>query len=108
MKTLREKGKVRLELIPAAAMREEAKALDAGNRKAGRTPFNWRHTRVSMRDQLGGALRHLAKVMEGEDFDPESMAHHLGAVRARCGIVLDARVHGTLIDDRVIGKLRKK
>lgn len=107
-RALREAGKVRLDLIPAEGMREEAKALDHGNRKDGRTPFNWRIARVSMRDQLGGALRHLLKVLEGEDIDPESLAHHLGHVRARCGIVLDARLHGTLIDDRVIGKRRRR
>lgn len=106
-RTIREIGKLRLELIPAEALREEAKALDHGNRKAGRTPFNWRIKQVSLRDQLGGALRHLLKVMEGEDFDPESLAHHLGHARARCGIVLDARKHGTLIDDRVVGRPKK-
>jgi hypothetical protein len=108
MKVIREHGKIRLELIPAAAMREEAKALDKGNRKAGRSPFNWRKARVSARDQAGAALRHLAAYLEGEDLDPGSLAHHLGAARARCGIILDAQAHGTLIDDRVIGKRRRK
>jgi hypothetical protein len=104
MKIIRESGKIRLDLIPAAALCEEAKALDAGNRKNGRTPFNWRTARVSARDQAGGALRHLAAWLEGEDLDPDSLAHHLGAARARCGIILDALHHGTLIDDRVIGR----
>ena len=30
-----ERGKIRLELIPRAALEEEAKALDHGNRKPG-------------------------------------------------------------------------
>lgn len=100
---IRERGKIRLELVPAAAMRAEAIALDAGNKKDGRTPFNWRQARVSARDQLGGLLRHAMAWQEGEEFDAEGV-HHLGAVRARAGIILDAQAHGTLIDDRVIGK----
>lgn len=107
-KTLREVGKVRLELIPAAAMREEAKALDHGNRKNGRKPFNWRKSRVSARDQVGGSLRHIGLFMEGVDYDAASLAHHLGHARARLGIILDALHHGKLIDDRVIGKRAKR
>lgn len=107
-KTLREVGKVRLELIPPVAKREEAKALDHGNRKDGRTPWNWRVSRVSLRDQVGGLQRHIDAFMDGEDLDPASRAHHLGHARARAGIILDAIAHGTLIDDRVIGrKLRR-
>lgn len=107
-KVLREVGKVRLELIPAAAKREEAKALDHGNRKDGRTPWNWRIARVSLRDQVGGLQRHVDAFMDGEDLDPASLAHHLGHARARAGIILDALAHGTLIDDRVIGRKPKK
>lgn len=101
---VRERGKIRLDLVPAAALREEAKALDAGNKKEGRTPFNWRVSRVLASDQVGGALRHIAAWQEGEEIDAESMAHHLGAARARLGIILDALAHGMLVDDRVIGR----
>jgi hypothetical protein len=44
--------------------------------------------------------RHLDCVLEGEDLDPESAAHHLGHVAAGCAIVLDARHAGTLVDNR--------
>lgn len=104
----REVGKVRLELIPAAAMREEAKALDHGNRKDGRTPWNWRLVPISLRDQVGGLLRHLGAFMDGQDLDPASRAHHLGHVKGRASIMLDAIEHGTLIDDRVIGRKPRK
>lgn len=107
VQTIRESGKIRLELVPAAALREEAKALDAGNRKDGRTPFNWRENRVLASDQAGGALRHITTWLEGEDIDADSLAHHLGAARARLGIILDALAHGMLVDDRVVMRKRK-
>jgi hypothetical protein len=46
--------------------------------------------------------RHIDKVIDGEDIDPESGAHHLGHVMAGCSIVLDACRHGTLIDNRIL------
>ena len=66
-KTMREVGKVRLELLSAAAMREEAKALDHGNKKPSRSPFNWRVKRVLASDQVGAALRHIGEFTSGHD-----------------------------------------
>jgi len=43
---------------------------------------------------------HIDCIIEGEDIDPESGAHHLGHVAAGCAIVLDARKAGTLEDNR--------
>jgi hypothetical protein len=107
MKRIRERGKVRLELVCRAALEEEAKALDAGNRKPGRGAWNWRRARISGRDMAGAALRHIAAWLDGEDIDADSLAHHLGAARARLGIILDARRAGTLDDDRVAIRRRR-
>ena len=98
---IREEGKVRLELVPHSALTEEAKALDHGNAKEGRTAYNWRRDRVRLRDQIGGALRHINRFLDGQDVDPKSLAHELGHARARLGIVIDAQKSGLLVDDRL-------
>jgi hypothetical protein len=96
-----ERGKVRLELVPYAALAEEAKAFDHGNRKPGRSKYNWRRDRVSVSDQIGGALRHIQRFNDGQDVDPRSLAHELGHARARLGVIIDAFAARTIIDDRV-------
>lgn len=100
-KVLPETGKVRLELLPGSALREAAKAHDHGNRKPGRGAYNWRVRKVKASDQIGGALRHIERFKEGQDFDPVSLAHELGHAIARLNILIDAQANGTLIDDRV-------
>jgi hypothetical protein len=90
--------KPQLQLIPPALNTETAKALECGAAKYG--PWNWRDNRVEIMTYLGAMRRHIDAVIEGQDIDPESGAHHLGHVAAGCGIVLDARQHGTLIDNR--------
>ena len=96
--------KPQLWLIPREAMNEEAGAMNLGAKKYG--AWNWRKGQVCMSTYLSAALRHLFKVIDQTDegdIDPESMAHHLGHVRACCGIMLDAKKCGTLVDDRVKG-----
>ncbi len=50
---------------------------------------------------ISAMKRHIDRMMDGEDIDPESGAHHLGHVMANCAIVLDAQRHGMLVDNRV-------
>lgn len=90
--------KPQLQLIPPAFNTETAKALAHGNAKYG--PWNWRVTRVEMMTYLGAMKRHIDAVLNREDLDPESGAHHLGHVAASCAIVLDAMQTHTLIDNR--------
>jgi DNA polymerase III epsilon subunit-like protein len=87
-----------LALLPPAFNEEVAKALSLGARKYG--TFNWRETKVEMMSYLHAMRRHLDEVIERIDIDPESGAHHLGHVAANCAIILDARKHGTLVDNR--------
>jgi hypothetical protein len=94
--------KPQLHLIPPAANEEMAKALALGAEKYG--TFNWRRNRVAMTTYLAAMKRHIDRIIDGEDIDPESGAHHLGHVMAGCAIVLDARRHGMLEDDRVLPK----
>lgn len=87
-----------LSLIPTAALVEEALAMHLGALKYGRA--NWRDSGVRANVYIAGAYRHLRKFEAGEDMDPESLASHLGHVRACCGILLDAMHLGNLNDDR--------
>lgn len=90
--------KPQLHLIPPAGNDEQAKALMLGAKKYGER--NWLATQVEMTTYLSAMKRHIDRVLDGEDIDPESGAHHLGHVMASCSIVLDARRHDALIDNR--------
>jgi len=90
--------KPQLQLIPPSLNDETAKALSRGAVKYG--PWNWRDNKVELMTYLGAMKRHIDCMIEGEDIDPDTGAHHLGCVAAGCGIVLDARKHGTLVDNR--------
>ena len=92
------KTKAQLQLIPPVFNTQVAKALACGAAKYG--PWNWREHKVEIMTYLGAMKRHIDQVVEREDFDPESNAHHLGHVAAGCAIVLDAMEHGTLVDNR--------
>jgi hypothetical protein len=92
------KLKPQLQLIPPVLSQETAKALSLGAKRYG--PWNWRENNVKIMTYIGAMKRHLDCILEGEDIDPESGAHHLGHVAASCGIVLDAQKHGTLVDNR--------
>lgn len=81
--------KPQLQLIPPALSEETAKALERGAVKYG--PWNWRENEVEIMTYLGAMKRHIDKLINGEDIDPDTGAHHLGCVAAGCGIVLDAR-----------------
>lgn len=91
-------AKPQLQLIPPGINTAMAAALKIGADKYG--PWNWRTNKVEIMTYLGAMRRHIDAVLEGEDLDPESGAHHLGHVAAGCAIVLDALAHGTLIDNR--------
>ncbi|MCB1970965.1 MAG: hypothetical protein KDG54_11215 [Geminicoccaceae bacterium] len=63
-------------------------------------PFNWRESPVRMSIYISAIRRHLAKLWEGEWEDPETHVPHLASIMAGCTIIADARLHGTLHDDR--------
>jgi hypothetical protein len=90
--------KAPLALLPPIFNEATARALGLGAIKYG--PWNWREHKVEMMTYLHAMRRHIDRLIEGEDIDPESNAHHLGHVAASCAIVLDARQCGTLIDNR--------
>ncbi len=90
--------KVPLSLVPSVLTTEAALAFLEGKLKYGEV--NWRAAPVAASVYIDAAMRHMAKFAEGEDRDPVSLVHHLGNAVACFGIIMDATVHGTIIDDR--------
>lgn len=81
------------------------KAKGASNHNSTAVQFgerNWMRGQVRMTACLSALKRHVDRILDGEDIDPESGAHHLGHVMDGCSIMLDAQRHGMLIDDRVL------
>lgn len=87
-----------LSLVSPVACAEEALALTEGGLKYGRN--NYRVMGVSASIYLDALHRHYLKYTYGGDRDPATKVHHLGSVRACCGIILDAHAYGVLNDDR--------
>lgn len=78
--------------------------LDAAVHKHGADKYgklNWRLDKITATTYVGAMRRHLNAWAEGEDLDPESGKPHLTHLRACCAVVLDAAMHGTLIDNRL-------
>lgn len=90
--------KVPLNLVPAAFLAETSLAFLEGKLKYGEV--NWRAAPVRASIYLDALLRHICKYAEGEDRDTKSRVHHLGNAGACLGIIIDAALAGTLIDDR--------
>lgn len=91
-------NKAPLSLVPVTAIALEATAFANGRFKYGQV--NWRGAGVSAMVYADAALRHLYAWINGERVDPDDLVHNLAAVRACCGIIIDADAAGTLIDDR--------
>lgn len=87
-----------LSLVPSGLMIPLAKVMELGARKYGEA--NWRSTKVRRKVYLDAALRHIYLALDGEDNDPESGQEHEAHAAACCGIILDAKALGVLIDDR--------
>src|SRR5690348_5765902 len=93
-----------LSLVPMSALIYEAMAFAEGAAPYGE--FNWRNKDVRRRVYLEAVLRHTWAALAGEDFDPDTFKRtgrkipHEAKIRACCGIIIDAREIGNLIDDR--------
>lgn len=93
-------AKVPFSLIPETASVFLALGLKHGARKYG--PFNWRVEPVQGRVYLEAARRHLALLLDGEDFDRDTGVHHGAFILSTVAIYMDAMVQGTLIDNRAL------
>jgi hypothetical protein len=86
-------------LVPASANILEATVFALGAKKYG-SAFNWRKQNVGASTYVSAALRHLSQWFDGENDDAESGVSHLAHARACLGILIDASVCGSLVDDR--------
>lgn len=91
--------KVPMGLFPDVAIAYGAVAMYEGALKYGLA--NFRATPVRASVYTDALRRHLAAWHSGEEKTAEG-GSHLGHVLACAAIILDARMHGTLIDDRPI------
>jgi hypothetical protein len=90
--------KVPMGLVPATFIAETSLAFLEGKEKYGQV--NWRASPVRASVYIDALKRHIAKYEEGQDRDLTTLVHHLGNGGACMGILIDAAVHGTLVDDR--------
>jgi len=87
-----------LHLIPPSALILESLAMRNGAEKY--TPYNWRRATVAATVYIDAVMRHVLAWLDGEENAPDSGIHHLAHARASLGIILDAQVQGTMVDDR--------
>jgi hypothetical protein len=90
--------KLMMDCVPDSAIAVMALAFAEGLFKYGR--FNWRAFPVRFSIYDGAAMRHRAKLRAGEWEDPKTRVPHVGSMMACYAIINDARLSGTLIDDR--------
>lgn len=92
--------KPQLQLIPPIAKELEAESFANNAAKHG-GQWNWRkpENAISLMEYLGKIERHKDAIVGGEWKDADGNSH-IGAIRADAAIIADARLHGTLIDDR--------
>lgn len=87
-----------LAYIPLSAKLAELEALFDGLLKYN--PHNWRDQPVEAMTYIEAAMRHLELYKVGEEITRDTLVSNLGAVKACCSILIDAALHGTLIDNR--------
>jgi len=90
--------KLMMDAVPDSAIVVMSLAFVEGLLKYGR--FNWRAFPVRFSIYDGAAMRHRAKLRAGEWADPKTQVPHVGSIMACYAIINDARLSGTLIDDR--------
>lgn len=91
-------GKAPLEYLITSVDDGDAWVMKGGGDKYGIR--NWLIDKILGSTYEGAIRRHFKAWAEGEDIDPDSGYHHFHHIRACCAIVLDAKKHGQLIDDR--------
>jgi hypothetical protein len=92
-------GKPRMEYLVGSVLRGDAGVHAHGADKYGER--NWRLDPIKASTYEAAILRHfMSYFYDREDVDPDSGYSHLYHIRACCAVMIDAEIHGTLIDDR--------
>ena len=87
-----------LHLNPLSAAIAQWEAQFDGALKYGET--NWRDQPVEAMTYIDAAIRHIRLYENGEKYARDTKVQNLGAVMACCAILIDAELHGALIDNR--------
>lgn len=85
-------------LVTGVMIAHLADALTDGAEKYG--VANWRDIRVQARTYCSAADRHIRSWLDGEETAHDSHVHHLAHAAASLLILLDAQIHGSMIDNR--------
>ena len=91
--------KFSMSLLPMAALAQLDAPFRDGAEKYG--PANWRDQPVSARVYVDAAFRHMALWLAGQETTSDTGICHLAAAASNLLILLDARSHWTMKDDRV-------
>ena len=102
-KTILGQAKPRMSDTPTQSVRLLGQVHTMGAEKYG--AFNWREHNVSSTVYYDAAMRHLMAYFDGENLDAESGLPHLAHVMACASILIDAKHHGTLNDNRPVTEL---
>lgn len=91
--------KARMELLPARALYDVAKALTYGASKYDEQ--NWRKKGGSIQRYTGSLLRHINAMQRGEDIDEESGLLHSTLAACNALFILESQLQGYWDDDRI-------
>ena len=97
----------RFDLLPPDVLWEVSEVLGWGASNRGDTERNWENGLVSA-EPIGGALRHLAQWMAGEENDVETGMNHLSHAICNLMFARGLQMRDRLIDTRgpALGPLR--
>ena len=96
--------KPRLSLIPAEALYEMAIAFGFGELKYHSHNFK---KGIPVSFSLDAANRHMLKFNNGENYDEESKAHHLGAAMTNLAMAIWTSLNKPELDDRYADSKRQ-
>jgi len=91
-------GKPKWSLLPQSTLIPMIRVLEFGAVKYG--ALNWQKG-LSVTEICESLKRHLDSFMEGEDFDKESLIHHVGHIQCNAMFLAWMLQHRTDLDDRV-------
>ena len=86
-----DQGKMRYDLMPFHALDEVAKVLTFGIKKYPEPEQNWfvNSTPEDLKRYKAAILRHMSRVMQGEEIDEESGLRHLAQIATNCLFLIE-------------------
>ena len=86
-----DEGKLRYDLVPFHAMDEVARVLTYGVNKYPKPEQNWfvNSKPEDLKRYRAALLRHMSRVMQGEEIDEESGLRHLAQIATNCLFLME-------------------